>query len=537
MTHSEKSALRGAIFRHLDGIATAPTAYALLEKGVLDYLIKRQAVDVAELAGHFRANEGYLNVALRVLASQGWLDYAVDNAANAVHCRTNDNSAWAFSLCPLYRDVVALLRFSGRFHRRRFERAPFNALERIFQKYQNGYDLPPALSEKERRIQQQVLQHIEGLAIGPTIVALGMAGMFHKYFMEASFKPEEFHDDADSFSKILDFFTFLGWFEKRGATYRFTEKGLFLAQRASAYGVTVSYVPTFRLMDELIFGDAEVLWNTAPGGPELHVDREMNVWGSGGAHATYFRKLDEIVIELFNRPIEEQPRGIADMGCGNGALLEHLFDVISRRTLRGEMLDEYPLFLVGADYNEVALRVTRANLSKADIWAKVMWGDVSRPDRLARDLRDEYGIDVEDLLHVRAFLDHNRPWQAPLRPYERVSTSTGAYAYRGRRLSNNEVEAGLLEHLQRWAPYVGRFGLLVLELHTLPPERTAANLGRTPATAYDATHGFSDQYILESDIFHRLAAEAGLHPQPQYQALFPNAELATISINLLQTHS
>ncbi len=501
----------------------------------MDYLVEHGTTTLTELARQFKANEGYLNVALRLLACQGWLDYAVDNAANEVYCRTNDISAPAFSLCPFYKDVVELLRFSGRFHRRKFERAPFNALERIFKKYQAGYDLPPAASDVEKRLQQQVLQHIEGIAIGPTIVALGMGGMFHKYFMEASFKPEEFHEDADSFGKILDFFAYLGWFEKRGATYRFTEKGLFLAQRASAYGVTVSYLPTFRQVDELIFGNPEILWNTAPGGAELHVDREMNVWGSGGAHATYFKKLDEIVVELFNRPIEEQPRGIADMGCGNGALLEHLFEVISRRTLRGEMLDEHPLFLVGADYNEVALRVTRANLSKADIWAKVMWGDISQPERFAQDLRDDYGIDIADLLHVRTFLDHNRPWNPPTRSLQCTSTSTGAYAYRGRRLSNNEVEASLLEHLERWTPYVGRFGLLVIELHTLPPERTAAHLGRTPATAYDATHGFSDQYILEADIFHRIATEAGLMPSPPHQALFPEPELTTISINLLHS--
>merc|ERR1719450_55091 len=28
----------------------------------------------------------------------------------------------------------------------------------------------------------------------------------------------------------------------------------------------------------------------------MHVDREMNVWGSGGAHSAYFKKIDEIVL-------------------------------------------------------------------------------------------------------------------------------------------------------------------------------------------------------------------------------------------------
>jgi hypothetical protein len=99
--------------------------------------------------------------------------------------------------------------------------------------------------------------------------------------------------------------------------------------------------------------------------------------------------------------LDEQPKGIVDMGCGNGAFLQHIFEVISQRTLRGEMLEDYPLLLVGADFNEVALRVTRANLTKADIWAKVIWGNIGRPDLLARDLSDNYGIALEDLLNVR----------------------------------------------------------------------------------------------------------------------------------------
>ena len=79
-----------------------------------------------------------------------------------------------------------------------------------------------------------------------------------------------------------------------------------------------------------------------------HVNREMNVWGSSSAHATYFKKIDEIIIDLFNKPLEKEPKGIVDMGCGNGAFRQHIFEVIDQRTQRGKMLDEHPLFLVGA---------------------------------------------------------------------------------------------------------------------------------------------------------------------------------------------
>ncbi|WP_202800244.1 hypothetical protein [Pontibacter sp. BAB1700] len=223
------------------------------------------------------------------------------------------------------------------------------------------------------------------------------------------------------------------------------------------------------------------------------------------------------------------------MGCGNGAFLQHMFDVIERQTERGKVLDQYPLFLVGADYNQAALKVTRANLIKADIWAKVIWGDIGRPDLLADDLRENYNIDLRELLNVRTFLDHNRIWERPAqRDPNRLSRSTGAFAYRGKWISNNEVEDNLLEHLKKWTPYVDKFGLLTMELHTIPPALAAANLGKTAATAYDATHGFSDQYIVEVEVFHKVAGEAGLHPDKGAFRRFPDSDMATISINLLK---
>ena len=529
-----KNDLRSTIFKHLDGLATAPVAVALNKKGVLSYVLENNEATLAELTSKFKANEGYLNVGLRVLCSQGFLDYHVNNETQEIKFSTNAKTSIAFSWFHLYEDVVDLLHFSSQFHPRLFEEEPFRKLNAIFEKYKNNYGIVFSDDTQTAEIQHQILKHIEGYLVGPTMVRLGMNGMFHKYFMEISFRPEEYHKSPELFVKILDFFAFLGWFQEKNGNYQFTETGLFFAKRASAYGVTVSYLPTFAKIEELMFGNPSVLWMQPDGSDEIHVDREMNVWGSGGAHDTYFKVVDEILIHLFNLPIEEQPKGILDMGCGNGAFLQHIFEVIDRQTLRGKMLDDYPLFLVGADYNQAALKVTRANLIKADIWAKIIWGDIGRPDLLSDDLNENYSIDLKDLLNVRTFLDHNRIWEDPKNPTKRVSTSTGAFAHRGVRISNNLVEDNLYEHLQKWSPYVSKFGLLLIELHTIDPALTAANLGKTAATAYDATHGFSDQYIVEIDVFNKVASEAGLFPDMNIFRKFPDADYATVSINLLK---
>ncbi|NQX77909.1 class I SAM-dependent methyltransferase [Gilvibacter sp.] len=533
LSAEEKRLYRSELFRHLDGIVTAPVAYSLFQKGVLTQLLELQNTTLDTLNAQVGGNEGYMNVALRVLASQGWISYALDPADESISIKCNDQSAYAFEAFSRYADVVDFLQTAEEFHPRSFDLETIAALNRIFKRYEKGDYDGNGKTALEQEIDQQIKLHIEGLLVGPITVMLGMDGMFHKYFMEASFGADEFHEDPENFSKILDFLTHIGWFSKQNGHYKFTNKGLFFARRSTAYGVTVSYLPTFRRMDDLLFGNAALLRSDMPNTPEIHVNREMNVWGSGGAHSAYFKKIDEIIIELFNKPIAQQPKGILDMGCGNGAFLIHLFDVIEQRTRRGQMLEEYPLFLVGVDFNKAALKVTRANLIKADIWAKVIWGDIADPETLEKDIQASYDIELADLLNVRTFLDHNRPWSIPKQEPEHQSSSTGAYAHRGEKLSNAAVEQNLYEHMADWLPYIEKFGLLVIELHTLDPKITAKNIGKPAATAYDATHGFSDQFIVELDVFTKVIERLGLQSDPKYFSKYPNNELATVSINYL----
>lgn len=534
LTKTEKRTLRSRLFRHLDGVVITPVAHTLWNRGIPQYILENTPVSLSQLADHFSANKGYLNVALRLLCSQGWLSQNVDNKEGTVTFSTNDKSKVAFELFPMYAGAADLQRFSGNFNPRKFEVAPFRKMMSVFEDFKQGKGLSKSDDPLQKELLEQVRAHIEGVLLAPTTVHLGMNGMFHNYFTQASFRPDEFHQDVDHFTQLLDMLAHFGYFDAKAGTYRFTDTGLFFARRAAAYGVTVSYSPTLRNLEELIFGNAGILRDVANGEDELHVDRTMNVWGSGGAHSGYFKVIDKVIVDLFNRPIEQQPKGILDMGCGNGAFLIHLFDVIESQTERGKMLEDHPLFLVGADFNMEALGIARANLTSADVWAKMVWGDIGDPERLATDLKEDYNIDLGDLLNVRTFLDHNRVWEQPETASGSVSISSGSFVHRGEHLTNNAVEDNLRLHLEKWKPYIQRFGLLTIELHTVPPELVAQNLGRTPATAYDATHGFSDQYIVEVDAFKRVAEFCGLQSDPAVFKRYPDSDLATVSIHLLR---
>ena len=530
---TDKTGLRSRLFRHLDGIATAHVAMTLRNRGVLDFLLSQGKTTLDELTERFEANDGYLNVAMRTLASQGWLEFATDDHSDEVRYSVNERTAAVVDLVAAFEPVISFSHRAEQYQPDTLHPELIGELGILLDRLAAGWFPVLADSAAERSLQDQIRIHVEGCLIGPILVRLAMDGVLHDAASEQVLHPEDAPAYATSLGKVLSFLADIGWAVEREDAYTLTEVGEFFARRASAYGVIVSYLPMFRKLDAMIFGDPATLRHIAPGEDEQHVDRETNIWGSGGAHANYFRVVDDIIVELFNRPIAEQPRGILDMGCGNGAFLAHLFRLINKQTLRGEMLAEHPLRLIGADYYRAALDVTRRNLAEWGVPADVIWGDIGQPDQLACDLKDEFDLDLKDMLNVRTFLDHNRIWEPPPpKHYRRSSTSHGTFAYRGERINNSALEVNLYHHLKDWAPYVQKFGLLIIELHSVPPALVAANLGATAATAYDAAHGFSDQYIVEIDVLHRIAADAGLVSDTGHFRRFPDSELATISISL-----
>ena len=543
----EKAAVRSAVFNHLAGIVIAPTVKVLSDRGVLELFHHADEwVELDRVVQRTRGNRAYLKIALRLLASCGWLKQrSADNGQSPAYAATEEGAV-AFKIAPpLYAKVVSFVPnaiFLEDFMFRTSPRDPVFPLFRdLVSQAQEQWRIGSLQSRREDRllanVHARVRKHLDGVLVGPVMVALARGHVFEQ-LEQGPLRVTHIAANSANLDCALDLLATQGWIVRERDRFTFTSCGRYAAQIATSYGVTVSYLPLFNLLSTLIFGNPRMP-RIDESGVELLVNRAMNVWGSGGAHRTYFKRIDEVVVEIFNRPVESQPQGICDMGCGDGTLLDHLYSVVKNRTARGRMLDTHPLILVGADFNKVARRVTKQTLRSAGIPKfHVVPGDISRPAQLAGDL-EKIGLDIHDLLHVRSFLDHNRIYSPPVNYVQgtRQARTTGAFARLSEEVLPDELEENLVRHLRRWAPYVGRFGLLVLELHTLPPEITAANLDSTPAVAYDGTHGFSDQYLVELPIFFECAKEAGLHADPKHQFRFPSSELATVSINFFTAPS
>ncbi|MBV9496787.1 MAG: polyketide synthase dehydratase domain-containing protein, partial [Acidobacteria bacterium] len=197
--------------------------------------------------------------------------------------------------------------------------------------------------------------------------------------------------------------------------------------------------------------------------------------------------------------------------CGDGTLLLRLYEAIRDRTPRGKVLDAHPVIPVGVDFNDKALVETSRTL--AGIEHLAVHGDIGDPAAMLVTLR-EHGVELHRAMHVRSFLDHDRPYRAP-QDLETAArrTATGVNVYidgQGNAIPPGVMIQSTVEHLRRWSDAVNEHGLVVLEVHCLPPHVTARYRDESENFHFDVYHALSHQFLLDASTYLACAAEAGL---------------------------
>ena len=497
--------------RYAHGFVVVPVVLACRRGGVLAAL-QEAPRSAGELSVHLGANGGHLGVALRVFESLGWIERGTDGrfaaTANVLQERLIPDELWAL----VDVDFDSYLRTgTGGLLARWFDavRARWNCTNPLIADFMDGMLVVPLLALlAKRKVLRDLPKHD---------------------FMQL---PEAVRQEAIELLRILS------WLEGSQGSFRLTHPGAFMFERAMNLAVAESYRPMLRALDRLLFGDAASVFALDSDGRETHVDRSMNVLSSGFQHDRYFAEVEEILISIFSRePFSSQPRYVADMGCGDGTFLRRVLTTVRDKTARGRVLTQYPLTLIGIDLNKASLEETSRKLQDLD--HIMVTGDIGDPARLVQDLRS-LGVDPDEVLHIRSFLDHDRPFIAPVDQRSLRARAEarylGVYADRyGSAIEPATIVQGLVEHLQRWSAAINKHGFILLEVHCQDPHVVHSNIDQSESLYFDAVEGFSQQLLVEADAALLAAAEAGLFPNPTYFKKFPRHLPATrITLNLFE---
>ena len=486
-----------ALNRYANGFVIIPVVCAVRQRGLFS-LLHAGPVARDALARRLDAHDGYLAVALDLLGGLGWTEESPSGEIVLAACARPD--AVPDGLLDAYRiDWPA------------FGSEMVELLERLLPFVERGWDVDLPIA---------------GMLSGPIAVPL----------LQALFRRDAF--DAKGVSPSLPpvvhrLVHALGWTDHEG---QLTELGMFLAERGFAAGAVGSYASLLNDLPELIFGAPGDVMGRAPDGSERHVDRTANVLASGFQHQRYFDDFDVPLGQVFDLPDPgRQPRVVVDTGCGDGALLRRVWETMGR-SRRAAHLDTHPLLLVGIDFNDAALR--SAALTLDGLPHLLLHGDIGDPAGIRAQLTAR-GIDADDILHIRSFLDHDRPWQEPATQRQAPVIPAACTVVRpdGSLIPAAAVVQSLVEHLQRWAGVVGRHGLLLLEVHRLPPASVAALADQTESLHFDAYHGFSNQQLVTAQAFLLASAEAGLFGAREAFRKYPRVEpFARIQLQHFRRH-
>ncbi|CAE8682966.1 unnamed protein product [Polarella glacialis] len=308
-------------------------------------------------------------------------------------------------------------------------------------------------------------------------------------------------------------------------TVSVSSKGSLAIQRVYSYYVPTSYSPLLARFRQVLY--EEPGWGFTgdmdEDEGEIHVERTLNVVGSGAQHQTLFKDLMRHVHEVFaDENFEAQPEFVVDTGCGDGHLLQVIYEHVKNHTPRGKVLDKHPLTMVGVDFNEKSRIATACNLGNHDVPHKVIAGDIGKPSSIMAQLKRKK-VDPNKSLHVRSFLDHDRPYIAPKNQLEEGS-AVAAFAKaqmadfvhlnkEGEPVPATELFASLVEHMARWGDALeGSFGLCMLEVMQLDVPTTKRFMNDCVSFHFDIVQCLSRQYMISAVAFAMGGAMAGLFP-------------------------
>ncbi|MBU1137873.1 MAG: hypothetical protein KKA76_02735 [Proteobacteria bacterium] len=509
----------------IDGMAISSTVYALRQENIFQSLENAEGfLSIDELAVDKKPRPGYLHLAFRLLEDQGLVlrHSSMENGGVQV-VLTASGRSWLL-MTPLYDSAMDFLRAASELTEKDCDATLSEiSLHGLMQ-----------LSEQEQRVRLHV--------VAPLVAAFLVYLYDNEMFTgeRVLFKEKCLELPPRILKHCLTMLTDLGWLSSAGEDeWFFTGEGQLLPHFVPQLFYPVSYLKTSRQVPELIFPEKKKRREVEQG-EESHIDRSLDIRFSGLVYERNFREpVHKVLLELFNaEPLAQQPRYIVDTGSGDGTMLLDVYRTIAEETLRGESLRDFPLTVIGVEFNQVAAQATADRLKENRIPFLTFQGDISEPEQIGRDLTAR-GIALDHVFHISKSVIHNRIYCPPLeepdlRGWEPQSEAVFIDA-RGTLITAHDLALNLVDHFRRWRPLVRNHGMLVIEAHTVPPQLIAASIGANILTSLDSSHGYSHQYLVEKDFFHTAIRTALFSIETVAERCVSGVDLPVLTVDYLRS--
>src|SRR3989442_2363116 len=220
LAETERSAVRARVFTHLSGVVMAPTVSALWERGALELLTSVPGtVLFGDVVKQTHANAGYLRVALRLLASCGWLvEQPCGNGARTCALTSEGHAALRLAH-PLYRQVTAsflpkalIIEY---FLLGPWDESFIASVGDLVALAQNGWGIAPSPDPTTAQIHDRIRGHLDGMLVAPAMVALARGGIFAR-LAEGPLDLRSMSASAACVGCLFDLLSTTDWVERAG---------------------------------------------------------------------------------------------------------------------------------------------------------------------------------------------------------------------------------------------------------------------------------------------------------------------------------
>lgn len=469
------------VFSHFNGLAIGSVAQGLLETDILERLFKdhKNKTSLDTLMANHCVVPGYTKLALETLCLAGFL-HIEDGVNESFSVEvTPRGRAWLY-FRELYRQYNELLTTS-------LESSAHAYMSRVF-------------DENKSTLGHDTLALVKMHLYAPSICLI-MQRLVDRGGWEDIIK--------DRNSLIwLNILKKENWLSpsNKGEVAMLSKAGQMGRLLAPLYIYPISYFPLLRQIPNLLTDKQTNI---------PMVDRELDISFSGKVFKGSCRSLffDQL-LPLFNtEDIASQPKVIVDTGCGDATVLIEAYQAIRKQTTRGQHLHNYPLLMVGVEYEVAAINVARQKLEQAKVPHLVISGDISKPADIHKNLT-KHSIHYRDILHISKSVVHNRIFTYPnLENASSTHIPSLDMSYvdaNGKSISSHSLFHNLVGFFRLWLPWISHHGMIVIESHCWSQMVTQVANDDYPMNLVKTTHNFSKQYLVPAEFYEGALALSGL---------------------------